>query len=222
MEKRLKLYLADIEDKEDGLLRLSLVKRPATGCACKVLSVGDKYVRVFAPIIVANKPIYRKDGNLGEYNLLFLPDVIKDIQTRTAIENPRIKFDVEHDGHDVEGVVVVSSFIIDHTTDTLYSNYYGLPDGSWVMELLIERNLYTKLDQEDARNRLEVNNLHKRIDVTKSNIKSSVKEKENMVNGTNPARSTSHDFFGISISGVFTYSEVSLSDAIDIYNKIRY
>ena len=99
MEKRLKLYLADIEDKEDGLLRLSLVKRPATGCACKVLSVGDKYVRVFAPIIVANKPIYRKDGNLGEYNLLFLPDVIKDIQTRTAIENPRIKFDVEHDGH---------------------------------------------------------------------------------------------------------------------------
>ena len=129
---------------------------------------------------------------------------------------------MEHDGHDVEGVVVVSSFIIDHTTDTLYSNYYGLPDGSWVMELLIERNLYTKLDQEDARNRLEVNNLHKRIDVTKSNIKSSVKEKENMVNDTNPARSTSHDFFGISISGVFTYSEVSLSDAIDIYNKIRY
>ena len=49
-----------------------------------------------------------------------------------------------------------------------------------------------------------------------------LEEKENMVNGTNPARSTSHDFFGISISGVFTYSEVSLSDAIDIYNKIRY
>lgn len=186
----LKLYLADIEDKEDGLLRLSLVKHPATGCGWKVLSVGEKYMRVFAPIIVANKPIYRKDEHLGEYNLLFLPDVIKDIQTRTAIEQPRMKFDLEHDGKEEEGIVVVSSFIIDYSTDTLYSNYFGLPDGSWVMELLIPKKVCMKLDG-------------------------------NMVNWQNAPRSTSDDFFGISISGIFTYSEVSLQEAIEIYNRIK-
>ena len=212
MEK-LKLYLADIEDKEDGLLRLSLVKHPATGCGWEVLSVGNKYVRVFAPIIVSNKPIYRKDEHLGEYNLLFLPEVIKDIQKRTAIEHPRIKFDIEHNGKEVDGIVVVSSFIIDYSTDTLYSDYFGLPDGSWVMELLIPKNVYKVLD---------VKNNYTKIDVKNSHIKNNVKKTEkNMVNREIAGGSASDDFFGISISGIFTYNEVSLQEAIEIYNKIK-
>lgn len=210
MERKLKLYLADIEDKEDRLLRLSLVRHPATGCACKVLSVGDKYVRVFAPIIVANKPIYRKDEHLGEYNLLFLPEVIKDIQTRTAIEQPRIKFDIEHNGKDVDGIVVVSSFIIDYSTDTLYSDYFGLPDGSWVMELLIPHEVVSKV--YGNKGKFNTNKVYRKD--TKFNF-------PNMVNRETAARSTSDDFFGISISGIFTYSEVSLEEAIEIYNKIR-
>ena len=209
MEK-LKLYLADIEDKEDGLLRLSLVKHPATGCACKVLSVGERYVRVFAPIIVTNKPIYRKDKNLGEYNLLFLPDVVNDIQTRTAIRTPRIKFDIEHNGKDVEGVVVVKSFLIDYQTETLYNNYFGLPDGSWVMELLIPHEVVSKV--YGNKGKFNTNKVYRKD--TKFNL-------PNMVNRENASRITSDDFFGISISGIFTYNEVSLQEAIEIYNKIK-
>lgn len=210
MKERLKLYVADIEDKEDGLLWLSLVRHPATGCACKVLSVGERYVRVFAPVVVANKPIYRKDDHLGEYNLLFLPDVVNDIVTKTAIED-RIKFDIEHQGKEVEGVRVVKSFIIDYTTDTLYSNYFGLPHGSWVMELLVPISVVSKVCGN-----IDIINNYK---VYENSI--NFNTSGNMVNRENATQSGSHDFFGISISGVFTYSEVSLSDAIDIYNKIK-
>jgi hypothetical protein len=210
MSERLKLYVADIEDKEDGLLWLSLVRHPATGCACKVLTVGKKYVRVFAPVVVANKPIYRKDDHLGEYNLLFLPDVVNDLVTKTAIED-RIKFDIEHQEKEAQGVKVVKSFIIDYTTDTLYSNYFGLPHGSWVMELLVPISVVNEVCGN-----IDIINNYKVFgnSVYFNNL-------GNMVNRKKVSRSGSHDFFGISISGIFTYNEVSLSDAIDIYNKIK-
>ena len=190
MEKRLKLYLADIEDEEGGLLRLSLVRKPATGCPCRVLSVGEKYVRVFAPIIVTNRPIYRKDDNMGEYNLLFLPDVVKDIQDKSAIKTPVFSFDSEHNQKEIKGVNVVKSWLIDYEHDTLYS-YYSLPDGSWVMELLIEKETLSELFPD-------------------------------MVFCDCSDKTSPQDFFGISISAILTYKEVSLAEAIEIYNTIRY
>ena len=43
-----------------------------------------------------------------------------------------------------------------------------------------------------------------------------------MVNDKDASVFRSEDFFGISISGIFTYHEVSLSDAIELYNSIRF
>lgn len=190
MDKNLKLYLADVADDADGLLRLSLVSRPATGCACKVVGVSDEYVNVFAPVIVANRAIYRRDDHLGEYNLLFLPEVIKDIQERAAVTMPSMTFDIEHSGRAVSGIVVLQSFLIDSANGMSYADYEGLTDGTWCMVLAIPRGVLTAAFP---------NMVFADIDT-----------------GTSP-----HDFFGISMSGIFTYEEVTLSDAIDIYNKIR-
>lgn len=190
MDKRLRLYLADVVDDADGLLRLSLVQHPATGCACKVVEVTDDYVKVVAPVIVANRTIYRRDDHLGEYNLLFLPDVIKDIQERAALTSDMLTFDVEHSGHAVDGIKVLQSFLIDSTKGMSYTEYDGLTDGTWCMKLAIPRALLATAFP-------------------------------NMVFSHIEAKTYPHDFFGISMSGIFTYEEVTLSDAIDLYNKIE-
>ena len=127
---------------------------------------------------------------MGEYNLLFLPDVVKDIQDKSAIKTPVFSFDSEHNQKEIKGVNVVKSWLIDYEHDTLYSDY-SLPDGSWVMELLIEKETLSELFPD-------------------------------MVFCDCSDKTSPQDFFGISISAILTYKEVSLAEAIEIYNTIRY
>lgn len=195
MTRRLPLYVADVEDKEDGLLGLSIVKQPASGLKWKVLSEDEEGMTVFAPILPANVPIFRTHEG-KQFNVIFLPDVIKDLMTKYAGERQR--FDVEHRGSPVDGVQVLQSFQIDYFSNTLYDNYFHLTDGSWVMVLKLPKYLRSKWES-----RWEID------------------ENGNMVNGKDAGGFRSQDFFGISISAVLSYHEVSLSDAIQMYNDLR-
>lgn len=195
MTKRLPLYVADVEDGEDGLFGLSIVKRPASGLKWKILSEDEEGMTVFAPIIPANVPIFRiHEGK--QYNVIFLPDVIKDLMTRYAGERQR--FDVEHNGISVDGVQVIQSFQIDYYSNTLYDNYFHLTDGSWVMVLKLPKYLQNRWER-----RWEMD------------------DNGNMVIDKEASRFRSHDFFGISISAVLSYHEVGLDEAIQMYNDLR-
>lgn len=200
MNKNLPLYVADLQEG-DGLQCLSIVKRPATYLQWKVIDRAHGRLKVFAPILPANTPIYRHDNDNGSYNVLFTPGLIEDVVEKYAGE--RVRFDVEHNGHAVEDVRVCESFIVNYSRKTLYNGYYGLTDGSWVMVLSLPELLIPKFSKWDML----------------SPIGSEVPQ--NMVFNNESGCFRSEDFSGISISGIFSYSELSLSEAVEMYNTLK-
>ena len=200
MNNKLPLYIADLQEG-DGLQYLSIVKRPATRLQWKVIDRAHGRTKVFAPILPANTPIYRHDNANGSYNVLFTPGLIEDVVERYAGE--RVRFDVEHNGHAVEDVRIVESFIVNYRRKTLYNDYYGLTDGSWVMVLSLPELLIPEFSKWDML----------------SPIGSEVPQ--NMVFNNESGCFRSEDFSGISISGIFSYSELSLSEAVEMYNTLK-
>lgn len=182
MNKRLPLYIADLCEPQDRMLNLSIVKRPAIGMPWKAID-GNK---VFAPILPANKPIYRNNEAYGEHYVMFTPDVISDVIADYAKRG--ITFDIEHNGIPLDGIRVLESWQIDYAKGKLYKDYPSLTDGTWVSVL----------------------------DVTGVGVRG------NMVFGGREGGGCPPNIFGISISGIFTYHPVSLSEAIEFYNKLKF
>lgn len=182
MNRRLPLYIADLCEPSDRMLSLSIVKRPAMAMPWKVMESTTDRVKVFAPILIANKPIYRNNETYGEHYVMFTADVVRDVMADAL--RRRVPFDIEHNGTPINGVSWLESFQIDYSQGKLFKGYTGLTDGSWVGVL-----------DFDVRN---------------------------MVFCESSGGGCPLDFSGISISGIFTYSEVSLSEAIEFYNKIRF
>lgn len=177
MERRkIPLYIADILEQADKMLALSFVPKPASGLNLKILEADEHGVKVFAPVIPANVPIYRNNAMYGEHNILFLPDVISDLMLDANKRN--VPFDIDHSGTPIKGVEWIESFQIDYKQGKLYKSYHGLTDGTWCAIL-------------------------------------------NIVNPMLQAKICNLDFLGISISGVFSYHEIKLNEAIEIYRELN-
>lgn len=193
MKKKLPLYIADIADKQsDRMLSLSLTTKPASGLMGMVVEETPEALVVFFPILPANKPIYRCNEAYGEHYVIFLPDVVRDIMNDA--NKRHIPFDYEHQGEPLEGVEWVESFQIDYKRKKLFADYPGLTDGTWcgILKILKDRYQFRKVENY-----------------------------KNMINCVNGRYPTPFYFSGISISGIFSYHEVSLSEAIEFYNKVK-
>lgn len=184
MKRKLPLYIADLTEQEDKMLSLSIVKNPATGLKWKVLEQTKDFTKVFAPILTANKPIYRNNEAYGEHYVMFTPEVIADIMADCS--KRKVPFDIEHNGTPTNAVCWLESFQIDYYNGKQFKGYYGLTDGTWCAVLNLEN------------------------------------KPQNMVFSKNLTIGSLLDFSGISISGIFTYHPVSLSEAIEFYNKIKF
>lgn len=185
MDKTLKLYLADIKDDADRMIAISLTKHPSSGMKGRLLAVDDDTITMFAVVCPANTPIHRKDDVMGEYNVLFLPDVIRDMMIDAA--QRKTPFDIEHSGIPIRGVVVVESFQIDTIKGKTFNLCPDVPDGSWCMVIKVLKNLvFPDLSGE----------------------------------GWGFDFSANLDW-GLSVSGVFSYDEIRLSDAIRMYNELN-
>lgn len=193
MNKKLPLYIADITDKQsDRMLSLSLTAKPASGLMGMVVDETPESLVVFFPILPANKPIYRCNEAYGEHYVIFLPNVVSDIMNDA--NKRHIPFDYEHQGETLKGVEWIESFQIDYKRNKLFKDYPGLTDGTWCGVLKIYK---------DSEHLLKV------------------KLSKNMVNCVYGREVSPFYFSGISISGVFSYHEVSLSEAIEFYNKVK-
>ena len=185
MNKGLKLYLADVKDQSDRMVAISLTKHPSSGMKGKVLAMNETTVDCLFVVCPANTPIYRNDNVIGEYNVMFMPDVIKDMMVDAA--QRKTPFDVEHSGIPIRGVVVVESFQIDVAKGKTDNRCPDVPDGSWVMVARLPKNL--------------------------------------VFDGLSPegwGLEFSDDLdWGLSVSGVFSYDEIRLSDAIRMYNELN-
>ena len=139
-------------DEDCGIIRVSLVDDPAVSKAFQVFKADarpmlyavqdeDKHL-VRGVIMRADYPIYRRDKKLGEYYIVYKPDVIRQMAEKYLTEDRANNVNIMHkEGSDVEGVNMVQWFIkgagvaIDGFDDiadgSLFAEYHVTNEDVW-------------------------------------------------------------------------------------------
>lgn len=145
--KKLDLYLADLVSDTDRLVCISFVRNPAIQRTLSIISDEEDKMIIVAPIIIANDLIFRNDKQMGNRNIIFLPETIKQIVEKATKERTIYKYDYEHNGKSVDDITLIESFIIDYAMGIKgYKGLHSLNDGSWVGKFLItNRNIMSDI-----------------------------------------------------------------------------
>ena len=139
-------------DEDCGIIRVSLVDDPAVSKAFQVFKADarpmlyavqdeDKHL-VRGVIMRADYPIYRRDKSLGEYYIVYKPDVIRQMAEKYLTEDRANNVNIMHkEGSDVAGVNMVQWFIkgagvaiegFDDIADgSLFAEYHVTNEDIW-------------------------------------------------------------------------------------------
>lgn len=141
MDRNIPIYQATIPDEECGMFRVSLVDNPAVDSlflafdkqkSVQLFAVADEEKRLVRGVIMrANYPIYRVAPSMGEYYIVFTPEVIRIMAEKYLIEGRQNAVNVMHiDGSDVAGVDMVQIFIKDSSAGIAPAGFEEIEDGS--------------------------------------------------------------------------------------------
>lgn len=139
-------------DEDCGIIRVSLVDDPAVSKDFQVFKANarpmlyavqdeDKHL-VRGVIMRADYPIYRRDKSLGEYYIVYKPDVIRQMAEKYLTEDRANNVNLMHkEDSDVEGVNMVQWFIkgagvaiegFDDIADgSLFAEYHVTNEDVW-------------------------------------------------------------------------------------------
>lgn len=139
-------------DEDCGIIRVSLVDDPAVSKDFQVFKENarpmlyavqdeDKHL-VRGVIMRADYPIYRRDKSLGEYYIVYKPDVIRQMAEKYLTEDRANNVNIMHkENSDVEGVNMVQWFIkgagvaiegFDDIADgSLFAEYHVTNENVW-------------------------------------------------------------------------------------------
>lgn len=142
----LPVYIAQIDNSEEGILDISLVDYPAVKRDFVLFSqdkmnfsIQNEEKRIISGVVMlADTPIYRKSPTAGEYYIVFTRDIIEMMVEKMSFEGKLNNITLNHDGQLVEGVTLVELFIKD-SSKGLNPNY--LPDvteGSLIASYKVE------------------------------------------------------------------------------------
>jgi len=144
MDKTLPTYQLIIDDKLSSELQVdyvALVDSPAIEknfvAFAKELkfAVNQEKQELFGPAMLANVPIYRRDSQLGEYNVVFDKDTIYAIAQKFFEKGFQQNFNLMHDANQkCEGVFVFQSYIVDSEQGRpAPKGFEDAKDGSWFL-----------------------------------------------------------------------------------------
>ena len=142
----LPVYIAQIDNSEEGILDISLVDYPAVKRDFVLFnqdkmnfSIQNEEKRIISGVVMlADTPIYRKSPTAGEYYIVFTRDIIEMMVEKMSFEGKLNNITLNHNGQLVEGVTLVELFIKD-SSKGLNPNY--LPDvteGSLIASYKVE------------------------------------------------------------------------------------
>jgi hypothetical protein len=103
----------------------------------------DKERRIVSGVLMlANTPIYRRDEQNGEYNVIFTPDTIEKIVNKFFKQGNQSSVNGMHNPEfTIDGVYMFESFIIDNTRGIKAPEGFGdIPQGSWFGSFKVENN----------------------------------------------------------------------------------
>lgn len=108
----------------------------------KFASVDEDRRIISGPAMLANIPIYRKDEENGEYNVVFRPDTIFQIAQKFFQKGYNANFNLMHDPKQkCEGVTVFESFIVDSSRGIKpMAGFEDAQDGSWFISAKVNND----------------------------------------------------------------------------------
>lgn len=143
----LPLYECTIDADNCGIVRISLVDRPAVDkdfVALKAaplrLQVASEERRIVRGVVVrADYPIYRNDED-GEYYIIYTAPVIRQIAERFLKDGRQNYVNIMHATGDIDGVHLVELYIKDSAAGIAPAGFDDVADGSLFAEYRVERD----------------------------------------------------------------------------------
>jgi hypothetical protein len=139
-----------VKSKKDskGLLRVSLVKDPAIETDFmffdaekqEVLKfVNEEKREIYAPVLIPNKLIFRKDINGEPANIFFDAETIKELHLQGCRNGYDSKINLNHEEMNVDGVLCFESWIVENPkNDKANEMGFDLPKGTLMKSYKIE------------------------------------------------------------------------------------
>lgn len=143
----LPLYDIDLGDfnSENGIFRISLVAAPAI--EENFIHFKDEKIQFFkdeekrqvvGPIMIPNKPIYRRNEDVGEYYIRFTEKAIDDIMYKYSKDGKFNLFNIEHTDQNFDGVTMLEIWKKESDADKSSKYGYDLPEGTVFVKAQIE------------------------------------------------------------------------------------
>lgn len=139
----LPVYDALVSDEDTGMLKISLVDKPAVLSdflsfeavrAVQTYSVSDEEKRlVYGVVMRADFPILRRSREIGEYWIVYRPDTIRRMAEKYLADGFQNRVNVMH-SDDVSGVHMVQWFIKDTARGVVPEGFPEIADGSLFAE----------------------------------------------------------------------------------------
>lgn len=150
------------EDGEKlGITQVAYVEEPAIMTKgvylsnTKMVFADDLKLRVAAPALIPNLPIYRFDEQMGEYEVVFTVDMIEQLRQDFMLNKGAVTFNLDHDTTQEAPSYILDSWITgDSETDPSFTKYgIELPKGSWfVVSQFTDKDYFQKeiIDKDRA------------------------------------------------------------------------
>lgn len=90
-------------------------------------------LQVAAPVLIPDMKIYRRDDELGEYDVAFTKERILSLHTKQKLEGKGDRFNLDHDSNEPAQSVILYEWIVQDGNTDLSHTQYGLdplPQGS--------------------------------------------------------------------------------------------
>lgn len=147
MKRKLPRYKISIdqslsENGEDlGITQIAYVESPAIMTkgvyfteAQKMAFKDNLKMRVAAPALIPDLPIYRFDDEIGEYEVIFDKETIEDLVTKFKMNLPKYQFNLDHNSEELTAPSYILNdwFVENSETDQSFTKYgIKVPEGSW-------------------------------------------------------------------------------------------
>ena len=138
---RYEISIESLDGEELGMTAIAYTSNPAivtkglyfNEIKKELFFVNELKMRVAAPAMIPDLPIYRKDDEMGEYEVVFTKDVIEQLRERFMLNKGKEIFNLDHNSDLVSPSFILDSWITgEPETDPSFTKYGVLvPEGTW-------------------------------------------------------------------------------------------
>lgn len=138
-------------EEKEGVFAISLVENPAIEIdfialskenIIKLAEVSEEKRLLISPVLIPNQPIYRRDAQGNEFNIVFPAETILKAQQNFYKQGFQRNSNIEHDDNlTLNDVTFVESWIKeDDTHDKSLKYGFDLPNGTWFAVMKVEND----------------------------------------------------------------------------------